>query len=55
MYHYVRNYNNSYPNFRFLHIENFIRQLSFFDREYGFVDKNEWFEFVKNGKIHTKR
>ena len=55
MYHYVREFNKDYPNFRFLHINDFKKQLDFFEKEYGFVSKNEWHSYIKghgmkNGK-----
>jgi len=49
MYHYVREYDESHPNFRFLDVANFRRQLDFFESEYGFVNKNCWVDCV-NGE-----
>ncbi len=54
MYHYVRRYDFSHPNFRFLDIENFRNQLTFFEREFGFVEKDEWLEFLHFGKAQKK-
>ena len=41
MYHYVREFNKNLPNFRFLHINDFKKQLDFFEKKYGFVSKDE--------------
>ena len=49
MYHYVQEYSESYPNFRFLHIDNFRKQLDFFAQEFGFVTRREW-----NGCLQNK-
>ena len=49
MYHYVREYNSSHPNFRFLEFSNFQRQLDFFEKNYGYVSKEEWNSFVSFG------
>lgn len=47
MYHYVRNKSDFMPNLKYLHIEDFNRQLDFFTKEYGFVKKEDWEEFIK--------
>lgn len=39
MYHYVRTYKKNSPYFRFLDIENFRKQLDFFERHFGFATK----------------
>jgi peptidoglycan/xylan/chitin deacetylase (PgdA/CDA1 family) len=49
MYHYVREFDPSFPNFRFLDIKNFRKQLDFFEKEYGFVTKDEWDTFTSKG------
>ena len=49
MYHYVREYDSKYPNFRFLDIKNFSKQLDFFEKNYGFVDFDEWESYVMKG------
>ncbi len=51
MYHYVREYDPVHPNFRFLDIENFRRQLGYFDKNYGFVAQDEWQNYVANGQM----
>ncbi len=40
MYHYIRESLKQLPNFRYLHIENFKKQLDFFEKEFGFVTYN---------------
>lgn len=51
MYHYVREFNPKFPNFRYLDVKNFRKQISFFKKNYGFVDKDEWLEFIEYGKV----
>jgi peptidoglycan/xylan/chitin deacetylase (PgdA/CDA1 family) len=50
MYHYVRPFNKDMPNFKALDIENFKKQLDFFEDEYGFVSKEDFNSSIKNGK-----
>jgi peptidoglycan/xylan/chitin deacetylase (PgdA/CDA1 family) len=54
MYHYVREFDASFPNFRFLDIGNFRKQLDYFDKEYGFVTKDEWESFTLTGSMPEK-
>ena len=42
MYHYVREFNSKFPYFRYLDINNFEKQLDYFEQRYGFVSKEEW-------------
>jgi peptidoglycan/xylan/chitin deacetylase (PgdA/CDA1 family) len=49
MYHYVQEYQETLPNFRFLRFENFVRQLDFFHDNYGFVTFDEWCRFLSDG------
>lgn len=51
MYHYVREYDDKHPNFRFLDVENFKRQLDYFDQNFGFVQQEEWQKFVDTGEM----
>ncbi|MEP2945658.1 MAG: polysaccharide deacetylase family protein [Lentilitoribacter sp.] len=51
MYHYVREYDDKHPNFRFLDIQNFRKQLDFFEKNFGFVDAQEWESFITNGQM----
>ena len=41
MYHYVREYKPELPKFRFLDIQNFRKQLDYFDQKFGFVSRKE--------------
>ena len=50
MYHYVRPFNPQLPNFKNLHIEDFQKQLDYFDREYGFVSKDDFINSFKTKK-----
>lgn len=51
MYHYVREYSAEHPNFRYLDIDNFRKQLDFFAEEYGFVSREEWNKYTTSGKL----
>ncbi len=57
MYHYVQRFEKSLPNFRFLSVENFKKQLDFFEKNFGFLERNEWNYILKNncvGKFKDK-
>ncbi|MBT4733298.1 polysaccharide deacetylase family protein [Candidatus Woesearchaeota archaeon] len=51
MYHYIRSTNNKYPYFRFLHIDNFKKQLDWFSNNGGFVDKEDFIRVMKGETI----
>ena len=51
MYHYVRKFDPSLPNFRFLDVRNFEKQLDFFQDQFGFVSKSEWLDALKRKKL----
>lgn len=58
MYHYVREVQNDLPHFKYLHIEDFRKQLDYFSREFGFVTKKDFLDSFetkkpKNGVILT--
>ena len=53
MYHYVRKYNDNFPNFRFLDVSNFVRQLDYFGDSFGFVDRDEWSRVALEGDFDT--
>ena len=55
MYHYVRQFDNKHPNFRFLDIDQFQKQLDFFEQNFGFVDKDEWNQFINEGKTPSRK
>ena len=48
MYHYVLEYNNEFPYFNFLHINNFKKQLDEFKKKYYFPTREEFIKFTKN-------
>ena len=50
MYHYVRRFNPTLPNFRFLDVENFEKQLDYFQDNFGFVSKDEWLNALREKK-----
>lgn len=54
MYHYVREHDPVLPNFRFLDIRNFRKQLDYFDKNFGFVTKDEWNRFIQTGIFPVK-
>lgn len=51
MYHYVRQSLKHLPYFRYLHFENFKKQLDFFDKKFGFVSYNEFVYLKENPKF----
>ena len=51
MYHYVQRFKKSLPNFRFLSVENFKKQLDFFEKNFGFLERNEWKYILKNNCV----
>lgn len=50
MYHYVRNTKKEFPYFRYLSVENFSKQLDYFQREYGFVSYSDLLN-IKNENV----
>jgi peptidoglycan/xylan/chitin deacetylase (PgdA/CDA1 family) len=55
MYHYVREYCESFPNFRFLDIDNFRRQLDFFAKSFDFVTRSEWRSALSLGALGSAK
>ena len=55
MYHYVRSFDPSSPNFRFLDVENFEKQLDYFREKFGFVSKDEWLNALKEKKLGSAK
>ena len=49
MYHYVRTFDSEYPYLKILDINNFKKQLDFFEQEYGFLSKEEFIDSLKTG------
>ncbi len=52
MYHYVRNSNKEMPFFRYLSIDNFKKQLDFFEEEYGFISHDEFNSFINDNSLY---
>lgn len=50
MYHYVRESDSEFPNFKFLHVEDFRRQLDYFAEQFGFVSKDDFIESLSTGE-----
>ena len=50
MYNYVRPFDEEMPYFRALNVENFKKQLDFFEEKYGFVSKGDFIESINGGK-----
>jgi len=50
MYHYVRPYNHDYPYFKNLHIDDFQRQLDYFEKNFGFVSKDDFLNSFNRNK-----
>ena len=51
MYHYVQEFEKVLPNFRFLDIRNFKKQLDFFEENFGFISREDWNEILFKRKI----
>jgi peptidoglycan/xylan/chitin deacetylase (PgdA/CDA1 family) len=51
MYHYVQKYKAAMPFFRYLNVDNFRKQLDYFDAVYGYVTFDEWCDFIYYGNI----
>ncbi|WP_181248542.1 polysaccharide deacetylase family protein [Flavobacterium magnum] len=51
MYHYVQPFNERLPFFKNLHIEDFCTQLDYFEREFGFVRKQDFLDAFHTGKL----
>ena len=47
-YHYIRKFNKEYPNIRFLHINDFKKQLDYFSENYKFITKKEFIKIMNN-------
>ena len=55
MYHYVRKFDSNFPNFRFLDVENFEKQLDYFKEQFGFVTKDELLIALKEKKLGSAK
>lgn len=49
MYHYVRPNSDNYPFFKNLDLNNFTKQLDYFEKKFGFVSKEDYQESIKTG------
>jgi len=50
MYHYVRPEPKGLPYFRYLHLDDFRSQLDLFEREHGFVSREEFLHALESGE-----
>ncbi len=55
MYHYIRKFDSSLPNFRFLDVENFKKQLDFFQEQFGFLTKDEFLNALAKKKLGSAK
>jgi peptidoglycan/xylan/chitin deacetylase (PgdA/CDA1 family) len=58
MYHYIRPYDQEFPFWRGLNLDDFIKQLDFFEEEFGFVSKKDFMTAIEtkipvNGVVLT--
>ena len=51
MYHYVRKFEKDLPNFRYLSYKNFQKQLDFFDKNFGFITRDQWNKILKSKRV----
>ena len=51
MYHYVREYSEEFPQFKFLSIDDFRQQLDYFEFHFGFVSKDDWLNCIREKKV----
>ena len=54
MYHYVREPSDELPNFRYLNVDDFRKQLDYFKSEFGFVTRDEFRKYIENGTMPSK-
>lgn len=47
MYHYVRNFSNETPFFKFLSSNSFCKQLDYFQSKYKFISKEDFIDIIK--------
>jgi peptidoglycan/xylan/chitin deacetylase (PgdA/CDA1 family) len=48
MYHYIRSNSDFIPWLKYLDIDNFKKQLDFFEKKFWFVRKEDWINFINN-------
>jgi peptidoglycan/xylan/chitin deacetylase (PgdA/CDA1 family) len=49
MYHYIREFDYEFPYFKYLHVDDFRKQLDYFDQKYGFVSKCDFIKSLETG------
>jgi len=49
MYHYIREFDEEFPNFNYLHFDDFCKQLDYFEKEFGFISKNDFMKSLQTG------
>ncbi|MBH11187.1 MAG: polysaccharide deacetylase [Candidatus Marinimicrobia bacterium] len=54
-YHYVREENIDFPGIIYLHSKNFIKQLDFFDKNYGISSKDSFFKDIENQNVTSEK
>jgi len=55
MYHYVRQATQALPFFRYLHIDNFIQQLDWFEREYRLLGRDEFIDISAGRRLISEK
>ena len=50
MYHYVRPHSGGMPYLRYLGLDDFVRQLDYFENEFGFVDRDAFIKSFHSGE-----
>jgi len=50
MYHYVREHNEAFPHFKYLHVEDFEKQLDYFSDNFGFMSKSDFEHAIRTGE-----
>lgn len=53
MYHYVQPCDPNFPRLKSLHIEDFKKQLDYFEAKYGFVDKEDFYAAIREKRNAT--
>ena len=46
MYHYIREFDNNIPNLKFFNVVDFEKQLNYFEKQFWFVNKNDWLDYL---------
>lgn len=49
MYHYVRPFDAEYPHFKNLHIDDFRKQLDYFEQNFGFLSQEAFLDCLQTG------